>query len=194
MKNLFYSTLLLLLYLVPSYSIETERLILQAWTEENIWNCYHMMQDPEVNDPICFHHLDVYENIQAMALKANANIEKNGYGYFACIKKDSNEFIGLVGLNYVDLPSPPFPCYTVSYILARDHWGNGYAQEAASALLRMAFEKLEISEVFACTTLANLKSQNVMKRLGMKYAFTFDFPGMEETEPYCQHVMYRLTR
>lgn len=172
--------------------IHTERLILRPWDDKNTQDFYEIMQNPAVNDPLSFAHLNVYANTKAFVEKANTSIASKGFGYFACIKKDTSEFIGFIGLNYIDKQEYPFPCYTVSYLLAQEHWGHGYAQEGVKAMLKLAFEKLGIQEVYACTTVANEKSQRVMQRFGMEYVETFDFPGIETSASHCKHVLYKV--
>lgn len=202
MKNTFKLTLVLcaaLLVTAPAFAmahtstkIETERLILRPWEDKNIQEFYEIMQNPAVNGPLRFYNLNVYDNARAFAEKANKSITEKGYGYFACIKKDTGEFIGFIGLNYIDRQEHPFPCHTVSYTLAQEHWRHGYAQEAVKMLLKVAFEIFDIPEVYACTTVANEKSQRVMQRLGMKYVETFDFPGIDTTASHCKHVLYKI--
>ena len=186
--------LMSLAHTLTGTNIETERLILQQWQEKNIQDFLEIMQNPAVNEPISFHGFNAREKIEAIALKANASIAEKEFGYFACLKKDSQECIGLVGLNYIDRQESPFPCFTVSYILSAEHWGNGYAHEAVKALFKLAFETLNIKEVYACTTALNKKSQQVMERAEMHYVETFDFPGIDKSAPYCQHVLYKITQ
>lgn len=175
-----------------THSLQTQRLVLRAWQDEDVERFYSIMQNPAVNNPLSFYHLNVYENAKEFTVKANRTIAEKGYGYFACIKKDTQECIGFIGLNYIDKQGHPFPCYTISYVLAEEHWGNGYAHEGVSALLMLAFEVFGIGEVHACTTTNNHKSQRVMKRLGMEYVCDFDFPGIDTSAPHCKHVLYKI--
>jgi RimJ/RimL family protein N-acetyltransferase len=174
--------------------IETERLCLRSWCDEDVKNIYEMLQDPEVNYHIKHFHFDEYSRLQKLAERANKNIEKSGFGYFVCELKDTGEVIGLVGLNYSHLDDPHFPCYTVSWILGKRYWKKGYATEAAQKLLTFGFENCKMSKIFACTAIGNISSRRVMERLGMQWIDTFNFPGVEVSNPLSQHVLYEVMK
>ena len=80
--------------------------------------------------------------------------------------------------------------------LAREHWGHGYATEAADTALAYAFDDLGLDEVVSFTTVANARSRRVMERLGMTHdpADDFEHPLLAEDDPIRPHVLYRLRR
>src|SRR5262249_22537952 len=86
------------------------------------------------------------------------------------------------------------PCVEVGWRLAFEHWGHGYATEAARLALGHAFGPLAISAVASFTSVANLRSRAVMERLGMRRdpADDFDHPRLPEAHPLRPHVLYRL--
>jgi RimJ/RimL family protein N-acetyltransferase len=53
-------------------------------------------------------------------------------------------------------------------LIVRPFWGRGYATEAARAMIAYAFETMKLPRVLADTSADNERSQNVMKRLGMR--------------------------
>ncbi|MCY4530209.1 MAG: GNAT family N-acetyltransferase [Chloroflexi bacterium] len=55
----------------------------------------------------------------------------------------------------------------MGYGIARQHWGNGYATEAARAVVAWAFEALCIAKVYAYANVDNSQSWRVMERIGM---------------------------
>jgi len=55
------------------------------------------------------------------------------------------------------------PCVEIGWRLSREHWGNGYASEAASACLRFGFEKLTLKQIVALTVPLNKRSIGVME-------------------------------
>jgi ribosomal-protein-alanine N-acetyltransferase len=57
----------------------------------------------------------------------------------------------------------------LGYVLRRDAWGNGYATEAARALLRFGFLRLELHRVFATCDVQNTASEKVLRKLGMRH-------------------------
>jgi hypothetical protein len=66
----------------------------------------------------------------------------------------AHEFIGFVGL-HIPTPELPFsPCVEIGWRLAAEHWGNGYATEAARSVLRVGFQKLGLHEIVSFTAVA----------------------------------------
>ena len=106
------------------------------------------------------------------------------------------DLIGFVGLAVPSFEAPFTPCVEIGWRLAFEHWGRGYATEAASAVVAHAFGPLGLSEIVAFTNPANLRSRRVMDRLGMtrSTADDFDHPGLPEGHPQRPHVLYRLSR
>jgi RimJ/RimL family protein N-acetyltransferase len=89
----------------------------------------------------------------------------------------------------------PFTGIEIGWRLARKAWGQGYASEAARAVLAYGFETLDLPEILAITTATNTRSQAVMRRLGMTHnpAEDFDDPTTPEG-PLRPSVLYRLAR
>jgi RimJ/RimL family protein N-acetyltransferase len=86
----------------------------------------------------------------------------------------------------------PFAGVDVGWRLTRSAWGHGYATEAALACLAFGFETLGLPEVVASTKINNLRSQEVMRRIGMTQdpAHNFEDPSVPEG-PLRQCVLYR---
>jgi RimJ/RimL family protein N-acetyltransferase len=78
--------------------------------------------------------------------------------------------------------------------LAFEHWGHGYATEAAQLALAYGFGVLALSEIVSFTSATNRRSRAVMKRLGIHRdpAEDFDYPVLPEGHPFRPHVLYRL--
>jgi RimJ/RimL family protein N-acetyltransferase len=103
------------------------------------------------------------------------------------------EFIGFTGLRPVD-EEMPFGGVELGWRLARPAWGHGYATEAGLAALRYGFGTIGLPEVAAVTMARNVRSQAVMRRIGMTTdpAEDFDDPDVDEG-PLRRHVVYRKT-
>ncbi|HEX6240227.1 MAG TPA: GNAT family N-acetyltransferase, partial [Polyangiales bacterium] len=88
------------------------------------------------------------------------------------------------------------PCVEVGWRLAAEHWGRGYATEAARAALETAFVHLGLDEVVSFTAVENLRSRRVMERLGMSHdaAGDFEHPGVAKGHRLRPHVLYRMSR
>ncbi|HSW20429.1 MAG TPA: GNAT family N-acetyltransferase [Ramlibacter sp.] len=106
------------------------------------------------------------------------------------------QFIGFTGLNIPAASLPFSPCVEVGWRLARPWWGKGLASEAAHLALQVGFHNLGLPEIVAFTTLANLRSRAVMRRLRMteSRADAFEHPGVPLGSPLRPHCLYRLSR
>ena len=79
--------------------------------------------------------------------------------------------------------------------LAAKYWGKGYATEAARAALRVGFEQIALPEIVSFTSVGNIRSRAVMKRLGMRdTGETFEHPNVPAGSALREHCLYRLSR
>jgi len=173
-------------------SIETKRLLLREWRDEDIVPFAAMNQDPAVMR--FFPHLFTFKESRAAVLAYRECFEKKGYGLFAVELKTTGEFIGFVGLHHPTFEAHFTPCVEISWRLASMHWHQGYATQAARAVLHAAFERYGFKEVVSFTAENNLPSRRVMEKLGMTHDVSddFDHPRLAKDHPLCRHVLYRM--
>ena len=119
---------------------------------------------------------------------------RDGWGLWAVEVAGGAPFVGMVGLHRVRAELPFAPAVEVEWRLHPDHWGHGYATEAAAASLRFGFEEAGLAEIVAFTTTLNTRSQSVMERIGMVRdpVADFDHPRVPEGSPLRRHVLYRV--
>ncbi|TDC93903.1 N-acetyltransferase [Actinomadura sp. 7K507] len=131
----------------------------------------------------------------AMVNGIEARFEEDGFGFWALETADTNRFIGFTGLGVVRFDAPFTPAVEIGWRLARSAWGHGYAAEAARRALRFAFDDAHLDEVVSFTSTTNLKSQAVMKRIGMTHdtADDFDHPLVADGHRLKRHVLWRRT-
>ena len=87
------------------------------------------------------------------------------------------------------------PCVEVGWRLAKEHWGQGYATEAAKGALRTGFDRIGLREIVSFTSLVNRPSRAVMQRIGMvDTAEDFDHPALPEGSELRRHCLYRISR
>jgi RimJ/RimL family protein N-acetyltransferase len=82
----------------------------------------------------------------------------------------------------------------VGWRLARQAWHQGYATEAATAAVDVAFNGAGLAELWSMTAVLNEPSQAVMRRLGMSRCTYFNHPRIDPGHPLRRHVVYRLER
>lgn len=124
---------------------ETERLILRQWLPSDRAPFAELNADPEVMR--YFPATLSREESDALADRAQAMIERHGWGFWAVEQKEDGDFIGFVGLNIPAVDLPFNPCVEVGWRLAQASWGQGYATEAARACLQVGFQQLYLAEI-----------------------------------------------
>ena len=119
---------------------------------------------------------------------------EDGPGWAVEVPKQ-DKFVGFVGLHIPQENLPFSPCVEIAWRLSREHWGKGYATEAAKESLKYAFTTLDLDEVISFTTLANMRSQAVMQKIGMSNAGkNFMHPDIDVSDPLCEHVLYKISK
>ena len=136
------------------------------------------------------------EESDALAARIREHLAVRGFGLWAVEVPGRVPFIGFVGLAVPRFEAPFTPCVEIGWRLAAEHWGRGYATEAATAVLAHAFGPLGLAEVVSFTVPANRRSRRVMERLGMTRspADDFEHPGLPDGHPLRPHVLYRLSQ
>jgi len=173
--------------------IQTERLILRLWTKDDLLPFAAMNADPRVME--YFPAVKTFEESLKEYQSILDHFEKHGYGWWAVSERNKNHFIGFIGLRYLDFSAPFTPAIEVAWRLAYDYWGKGYATEGAKASLEYGFKILRLKEIIAFTSTPNIRSQNVMKKIGMHHdpKDDFDHPKLSLEHPLRRHVLYRIT-
>ena len=152
-----------------------------------------MNADPEVMEH--FPATLTPDESDAMIDRIEARFEEHGFGLWALEVAETGQFIGLTGLSVPGFEAHFTPVVEIAWRLTRSSWGHGYASEAARRALVFAFDDLELAEVVSFTSHTNLRSQRVMKRIGMTNdpAEDFDHPVLDEGHPLRRHVLWRMT-
>jgi RimJ/RimL family protein N-acetyltransferase len=165
-----------------SFTLETPRLRLAPFTLPEATDLYTLHTDTEVNRyrP---HHADWSLE------KARERIEgyiahQREYGFSTWrVTLHVGTFIGRVGLRCW----PETSEYELGYSFQREHWGRGYATEAASTILNWAFENTDLNSITAMATLNNTASRRVLEKSGLRYRET-------RTINAVAYAIYEITR
>ena len=172
----------------------TARLLLRHWREEDREPWARLGADPEVmrHFPATLSRTES----DAFVDRVGADLERRGWGLWALEERATGRFLGFTGLNVPRFAAPFLPATEIGWRLRRDAWGSGFASEAARGALTVAFEDLELPEVVSFTATSNVRSQAVMRRIGMTTdpAEDFDHPALAQDSPLRRHVLYRLPR
>jgi RimJ/RimL family protein N-acetyltransferase len=173
---------------------ETERLILRAWQISDREEFARLNSDVRVMEfmPACLSpaESDLFLD------RINQHFSKHGFGLYAVELREGRRFIGTVGLMVPAFEAHFTPCVEIGWRLSADCWGSGLATEGARAVVRHAFESLQLESLVSFTVPANTRSRRVMEKIGMARdpADDFEHPNLPEGHPLRLHVLYRLCR
>jgi RimJ/RimL family protein N-acetyltransferase len=173
--------------------LRTPRLLMRAWRESDREPFAALNADPEV----MAHFPEPLTRVRSdhMIALIEAEFARNGFGLWALEVAETGRFIGFAGLNEVAFTAHFTPAVEVGWRLVRDAWGHGYATEAARAALSYGFDEAGLEEVVSFTAVTNLRSQAVMRRLGMSHdpADDFEHPYVPAGHRLRHHLLYRIT-
>ena len=175
-----------------SVYIETERLILRDWREEDAAPFATMNADARVME--FFPKPLIRSESDASMAGIRAFLLDHGYGLYAAEEKSTGAFLGFIGLSRVPFEAPFTPATEIGWRLARTAWGSGYATEGARAVLSDSFARLKFRELVSFTAEWNMRSRGVMEKIGMRHDpdGSFLHPLLPPEHKLARHVLYRV--
>ncbi|WP_162199399.1 GNAT family N-acetyltransferase [Kiloniella litopenaei] len=150
--------------------IETARMILRPYAMEDAPSLQRIASDPKVleflpDDPLSLEEVEGIITWSIGCHKSNSK-EKLHKLNLAILSKETEQLIGWCGLGPADWDQSLIEIY---YTIAPEHWGKGFATEAASALRNYALKTIEIKKLVGIVAVENAASNKVLQKLGMKY-------------------------
>lgn len=157
------------------FQLETERLLLREMTAADAESAYMLNLDPEV---IRYTGDDPFSSTEeARTFLSNyASYKTYGFGRWAVILKETNEYLGWCGLKY----TPELDEFDIGYRFMQKHWGKGYATESAKACLVVGFEQFGMKTIVGRAIIENGQSIRVLEKLGLTYKETLEEDGIRE--------------
>ncbi|WP_255744485.1 GNAT family N-acetyltransferase [Streptacidiphilus sp. ASG 303] len=159
-------------------ALETSRLVLRRWREEDVAPMAAVHADPEVmrwiRDGSVRDERQTRDGIRAW----ESEWESQGFGLFAVEIRSTGELAGFTGLSVPHFLPEVLPAVEVGWRLGRSHWGRGLATEAAAAAVRFGFEERGLERIVSIAQVGNHASERVMAKLGMR-------PVREAVNPTC---------
>jgi RimJ/RimL family protein N-acetyltransferase len=175
--------------------LETKRLVLRRFTEDDVYNLVELDSDPDVMHFINGGRPTPRREIESDVLPAFLAYYDRfaGYGFWAAIEKSTGRFVGWFHFRPANAAHPDE--VELGYRLHRSAWGKGYATEGSRALIHKGFAEFGVQRVVAFTMVVNVASRRVMEKAGLRFVRTFHQPwpdyieGQEEGD-----VEYALLR
>lgn len=161
--------------------LETDRLILRKFTEDDLEALYYIHSDEEVNRFLPWFPLRNMEDARAFYEERfmSRYREERAYNYAVCLKENDYP-VGYVNVSMDD-------SYDFGYGLRREFWHRGIITEAGKAVIEQLW-KDGIPYIIATHDVNNPRSGSVMKRLGMKYRYSYQ----EQWQPKNIQVIFRM--
>jgi RimJ/RimL family protein N-acetyltransferase len=146
--------------------LRTARLRLVPYKMEHLDGLYEMSSDPRVMRYIGGVTRTLDETVAAIE-RQQSRWATHGFGWWSFFKVGTGEIIGAGCIQHLagNVGNP----LEIGWRLRPDHWGQGFASEAARTMAAFAFDRLRAPELLAVANPENTASRRVMERLGMTY-------------------------
>ena len=162
-------------------TLETERLILRKFTENDLEAIFAIYCDKEVNTYLPWFPVKSIEEARVLFEDKYAKVyrEPCGYQYAICLKKDN------VPIGYINVSTDD--SHDLGYGLRKEFWHQGIVTEAGKAVIKQ-LKKDGMAYITAPHDIHNPRSGGVMKQLGMKYQYSYE----EQWQPKNILVTFRM--
>ncbi|MBT8302646.1 MAG: GNAT family N-acetyltransferase [Maribacter sp.] len=158
--------------------IVTERLIIRDLEEFDAQGIFELDSDPKVHEYLGKKPIKTINEAQGTINVIRKHYLENGIGRWAIIDKNTKEFIGWAGLKFEQELRNGFSYYDLGYRLRSKYWGKGIATEAATECLKYGFDTLKLETICAAVNIDNLPSNQILKKIGLRFVETFEFDGI----------------
>ncbi|MFQ5926827.1 MAG: GNAT family N-acetyltransferase [Terriglobia bacterium] len=157
--------------------IHTTRLVLCPVSVDDLGALHHLWTNPDVRKYLWDDTVISEQRAASEIEKSIASFETCGFGLWSIFLQEQETLFGFCGLRYFGDPNPP----EVELLcgLEPTHWAQGYATEAALAVLRYGFEEIHLAGIMAGADKANEASFRLMKRIGMTFGKRVHLHGRE---------------
>lgn len=148
-------------------TLETKRLILRKFTKNDIESLFLILKDKEVNTFLPWYPMKNLEQAKKFYEERYTftYLKPQGYAYAICLKSDNFP----IGYIKVDMEEP----HDFGYGLRKEFWHQGIVSEAAKAVVEQV-KKDGLPYITATHDVNNPRSGNVMKKVGMKYCYSYE--------------------
>lgn len=162
-------------------ALETERLILRKFTEDDLDALFLILKDEEVNRFLPWYPVKDLEETKKFYEERYAAkyAETQAYAYAICLKEDNLP----IGYIKVDMEEH----HDFGYALRKEFWHKGIVSEAARAVVEQV-KKDGLPYITATHDVNNPHSGGVMKKIGMKYQYSYE----EKVQPKNTLVIFRM--
>ena len=162
-------------------ALETERLILRKFTQEDMESLFLILKDEEVNKFLPWYPMNnIEETKKFYEERFAAKYEQpQAYAYAVCLKTDNLP----IGYIKVDMEEH----HDFGYAMRKEFWRKGIATEAGMAVVEQV-KKDGLPYITATHDRNNPRSGEIMRKVGMKYCYSYE----EQWQPKNFPVIFRM--
>lgn len=173
--------------------LETKRLIIRPYSEDDLMESFRLMQDEDLFTYLDMHVMSLaeYRELFHWIIGCYKFGFEDDFKYsFSVNLKESGKHIGWVGIGGIEFDHS---IKEICWLIGKNFWNQGYATEAACALLAYGFNTIKLDEIIAVCKPGNIGSRKVMEHIGLKYQGTIE--GLkDEYGFYNGELKYALKR
>lgn len=145
--------------------VETDRLIIREFEEEDISSLYEIESDRRLLEFIPWYKLSTLSECRRQLRRIIEKNRKDQLNSWAVTLKDTGEVIGITQLMY----SNKIKAVEIGTKILPEYWSKGYASELTRAVIEYGLYKLEIDEIVAITDINNVGAIKSLENCGMKF-------------------------
>jgi len=146
--------------------LETSRLIFRTWSQTDLELALGLWGDPRVTKFIDARGELSEDEVRNRLAQEIASEKNYGVQYWPIFLRATNDHVGCCGLRAYDLSRNIFE---IGFHIRADHWGRGFATEAALRVMDYAFRVLSVNGLFAGHSPHNTVTRHLLQKLGFRY-------------------------
>ncbi|MBO9671269.1 MAG: GNAT family N-acetyltransferase [Sphingobium sp.] len=172
----------------------TDRLILRTQMDGDLADWMRHLNTPDVT--ACLGGVRTEAQVVEKFARMAKSQAENGFAFMMVTLKDGT-FLGTVGMAPIERDGPPDTlrgAVQIGWQLRADYWGQGYAHEAARAVIALAFERHGIETLYSQTSQSNAPSWRLMEKLGLTRREDLDYEDPAYPPKDNPTIVYALSR
>jgi [ribosomal protein S5]-alanine N-acetyltransferase len=150
----------------PFVPLDTPRMALVALTLDHAPAVFEYASDPEICGLVAWPRHETLEASRRLVARSMVGYAEGGHYEWGLLRRADQAFLGSCGFGEVDVARG---VGDIGFVLAKPYWGQGYATEAAAAVLQFGFVHLGLRLIEAHALAENAASLRVMAKLGLRY-------------------------
>lgn len=160
---------------LPVNITSTKRLFIRELAVSDINELYSIYSEPQIRRYIDNIDSDIEKEMEKQKAYIHNVYTFYGYGLWGVFNKTDKKLIGRCGIENQIVDGKEE--IVLSYLIDYEYWGHGYAVESCNAILKYAYEELDIERVVAVIDIDNLRSIKTAQRLDMVCVKEFEHNG-----------------